>query len=119
MGARSNSLGTWQVRLALDPDEEDAIRQAMLIIAPMERWTLVRPDEDDEDLTITLNIDVRAKRHADAEQEAIDLYGKARAFCGLPRQSPLIIGVRSPIFGPRSPPSAPRRSSQADNHIAI
>jgi HEPN domain-containing protein len=92
----------WQVRIALERSEWDALRRAMFLVVPSERWTiLLSPgDEVGDDETATLLLDVAAESHADAEAEAARLYARAREEAGLAPAAPSTLGVRTPIFGP-------------------
>jgi hypothetical protein len=82
----------WQVRIALNHDEWNAIRRAMFIVMPSERWTvLLAPNEDEDGESATLLIDVPAGSHTDAEKEAANVYAAARREAGFTEQVPLTI----------------------------
>jgi HEPN domain-containing protein len=84
----------WQVRIALDPEEAEAIVVAMLRIAPREQWAMGMPVGDAFSI---LSIESDAQSPEGAKAEAIDLYGSAREQARLPVSEAQILGVFSPM----------------------
>ncbi len=91
----------WQVQIALEGTDWDALRRALYLVAPSEHFVIaLAPGEEGE--TATLQLDVLAETHGEAEEQAEAIYINALREAKLPESSPLMLGARTPIFGPQT-----------------
>jgi hypothetical protein len=95
----------WQVRIALDPAEVDAISVAMHVVS-LVPWELRLPRIEDEGSPV-LSIEIRTEKQEDAEKQASELYARARQQAQrqqaqLSSRWAQVLGALAPIF-PRSP----------------
>jgi hypothetical protein len=103
----------WQVCIALDPEEVATIDAAMYALEPWERWGLRLPRVEEERAPALL-IDVRVESQAQAKDDAVRIYNRARERAGLPTADALVLGTLTPIFAD-APHS--RLLTEAEGHI--
>jgi hypothetical protein len=102
-----------EVCIALDPEEVATIDAAMYALEPWERWGLRLPRVEEERAPALL-IDVRVESQAQAKDDAVRIYNRARERAGLPTADALVLGALTPIFA-----DAPHSHllTEAEGHI--
>jgi hypothetical protein len=88
--------GEWQIHIALNPAERDAIRDAAPLVMPAEKIEVHTDITDGHDGDSLIALRVFAKTREEATDEAKYRYSQIRDKAGLPYASALVLGYIAP-----------------------
>jgi hypothetical protein len=91
-----SDAGHWQVHIALDPADRDAVSEAAPVVVPAEHVEIHTEITDNREGDALLALRVFATTAKEATEEAGETYARIRARAGLPAAPILVLGYISP-----------------------
>jgi hypothetical protein len=90
--------GGWQVHIALEQGDRDAVREAAPLVVPAEHFEIHTEITENREGDALLALRVYATTSDEATEKAGDAYRRIRARAGLPPTSVLVLGYISPSW---------------------